>query len=1180
MTFTLPLTQSFSRLIANFPRSSRFLWIMGGVLLIFWFAVSWLVADRLFVGRVDALIQDKTTLIEQQAAKLASNIKHDLDSLRGIPVLLATDQRVVSALAHFSADTPASSLTFAQRQNQWSADERLNTLGQYLNLVTTSLGVDVVFIMNAAGDCVAASNVKQKNSFVGGNYAVREYFRDAMAGKQGHQYAVGKLTNIPGLFFSAPLVRHGQVVGVVAVKTNLSTQAHWLNQIDAFLVDKNGVIILDNDAQLEMRSLPNSSVSTLTPAARMARYKREQFPVLSITPWSGRWSASLSRFDETGSPLVFKKQMFEDQSAVYVFSRLSEVERMTHDRLSLFLLLGVSGAIILLFIGVRLTASRTRQEMEDALKTSALKHQLLFESSRDSLTLTAAPSWKFMGGNQASLQLFGVSSMAELVTLGPWDVSPERQSDGQLSSQKALEVISIAMREGVHSFEWTHRRRDGHLFPSDVLLTRMDAGGESFLLASTRDITARKQTEAGLRHYQENLEEEVETRTRELKNRIAERQLVEIRLRASEQRFQTLVDSAPDAMVLTNAHGVITMMNRKAESLFGYECGKLIGSTVERLMPERFMLAHREKFNQYIQKGGNDTVLEARGLWAITQNGREFPIEMNLVSIKTENGLMISSVIRDVSEREQAEQALRQAKEAADDANRAKSEFLANMSHEIRTPLNAIIGMAHLAMRTDAGNRVRDYLGKIHYSGGHLLGVINDILDFSKIEAGKFEVEVTVFKLERFMHNVTTLIGEQASAKDLSLVVEVDPTLPAQLKGDFLRLGQVLVNFANNAVKFTEAGKVSIRAKNFAETDSEVIVLFEVCDTGIGLTHEQQGKLFQSFQQADASTSRKFGGTGLGLAISKRLVELMGGKVGVESELGQGSTFWFSAQMDKVSAEESAEIESAFQNSLSDPSRFSALAGRSILLAEDNVFNQEVATDLLELVGVKVEIASNGKEAIALARERYFDCVLMDMQMPEMDGLEATRLIRADAKIADLIVIALTANTQQSDRELCFAAGMNDFITKPFLPEQFYATIAKQLQPFGSSQNSTAGLAAKEAGLPSGVDSLLDSAILENIVGTDPAKLKKFYRRFVETASVSLSEMELALAEQDFAKLGALGHRSKSSAASVGAMHYAEICHHLEKAGKSTDLKELAELVPQLRVLLAQIKVEVQEKYL
>ncbi|TFW23036.1 CHASE domain-containing protein [Duganella callida] len=636
---------------------------------------------------------------------------------------------------------------------------------------------------------------------------------------------------------------------------------------------------------------------------------------------------------------------------------------------------------------------------------------------------------------------------------------------------------------------------------------------------------------------------------------------------------------------------------RKAESI-GLPVRDIIGKLDRELMPQAAADAEwameRPVFADNLKRSG-DTCFTGRDgavqhLWTV-----KVPVEL---------GRSFNAVIglsTDVT-------ALHKLKEEADAANQAKSDFLSNMSHEIRTPMNSIIGMAHLALKSVTHPKQRDYLQKIYHSGQHLLGIINDILDFSKIEAGKMDLEVLDFTLDALLANLSAQLGESATTRGLALVYEIAPGLSHQLRGDPLRLEQVLLNFTSNAIKFSRDGQVIVRARPVEERDTHIMVRFEVQDHGIGMSASQVAELFQSFHQADTSTTRRYGGTGLGLVISKQLAELMGGAVGVDSTPGAGSTFWFTARLAKGVRFLQPSDEPVHQDVLD------SIGGASILLVEDNIFSQQVGQELLEDAGATVCVANNGKEAIDLLLKEHFDCVLMDVQMPVMDGYEATRLIRAHPRLAATLIIAMTANAGRDDQQRCLDAGMDEFVTKPIAPKQLFNMLCKWMrqrarpapptpQPPPSYISAPPLQSAREQPLsgvtlpgqllsapvspatapPVDADApaeLFDVAALALTFGGKPDKMRKYALLFLSSARDGLQEVDEALAMEDLEHLSELGHRIKSAARAVGAMQFGNLCYALEQVRKDADAANASRIVRELHAMLSVLDQHIEQELL
>ncbi len=808
---------------------------------------------------------------------------------------------------------------------------------------------------------------------------------------------------------------------------------------------------------------------------------------------------------------------------------------------------------------------------------------------------------------------------------------------------------------------------------------------------------------------------------------MTEQKRAEEALKGSEARMRAILDTAVDGIIIINEERIVEKFNPAAERMFGYKASEVVGQNVKMLMPEPYHSKHDEYVKNYLDNGKSKIIGIGREVVGRRKDGTSFPIYLAVSEVQLKNRRIFSGIVQDISELKQAQEELRLARKAAEKANKAKGDFLANMSHEIRTPMNAVMGLTHLALKTKLTPRQRDYLNKIDSSANSLLGIINDILDFSKIEAGKLDIESVEFNLDQVLENLANLVTVKASEKEnIEVLFNTAIEVPRFLIGDSLRLGQILINLANNAVKFTEAGDIIVSTEVVTYGEDKVTLKFSVSDTGIGLSEEQMAKLFHSFSQADTSTTRKFGGTGLGLAISKRLTEMMGGKIWIKSKLGQGSTFSFTAKFgiakEKVkkrlvpsqdlqgikimvvddnassrqilenilnsfsfevvlaaSGEEClAELESApkdrpydlvimdwkmpgidgieaskrikhhkslgkippvilvtayghedvmqqakqlglegfllkpvSQSLLFDAimqamghedrkvSRIDrrkedkiqdlkAIYGARVLLVEDNEINQQVAIEILEGAKLHVSLAENGEEAVSAVKESNYDVVLMDIQMPVMNGYETTKAIRKwEAEVrkesvalrthsSELPIIAMTAHAMAGDEEKSKSAGMNDHVTKPINPDQLFTTLLKWINPNEvrvqankpevTNEHAESDAAHLEDELPEYLPGFDLKDGLNRLRGN-----QKLYRKLLLNFSVdhnaAINEIRHALDAEDFDQAHGLVHNLKGLAGNLSATKLHEAAVSMEKLFKGVDKKALSLEQLNLRLL-------------
>ena len=680
------------------------------------------------------------------------------------------------------------------------------------------------------------------------------------------------------------------------------------------------------------------------------------------------------------------------------------------------------------FHRVQLEQERTLDE----LRTSEHKIRAMFEQSRDAMLTLAPAPLQITSANPAAVELFGFASLESLLASEPLSLSPERQPDGCLSTEKAAEAIDRAMREGMCHFEWIHNHRERGPLPTTVLLSRVGEGESAFLLATVRDVTEAK--------------------------------LAETRLEEQAALLRTVLDGIPDIITLLDTQHNILSHNKAGRDLIeqapdqfrGGKCFEIIGRNtpcVGCTMTAALATGKVASWQRYIPemqrwiRSTNIPIVDKSGqITMVVEQFQDITVQENALRELTGT----------VEKLESANQTLAEYNTLAESATRAKSEFLANMSHEIRTPMTAILGFSEVLLGEPGIERAPperiEALRTIRRNGEYLLDLINDILDLSKIEAGRFEVERIDCSIVQLLSDVLSLMRVRADAKRLPVSIEYQGDIPELIRTDPLRLRQILINLVGNAIKFTETGRVRLVVQLLRSTRQPQLCV-DVIDTGIGLTREQQSRLFQPFCQADSSTTRKFGGTGLGLMISKRLAEMLGGDITVTSVRRKGSCFrvtFETGSLDGVKMVGGDCIrEGLIQPRPAEPTTTPLKLTGRILLAEDGPDNQRLISFILKKAGADVTVVANGQLACEAARaamekDAPFDLILMDMQMPVLDGYDATRHLRATGYSRP--IVALTAHAMEGDDAKCLAAGCDKYLTKPIDRTKFLTVLSAILR--------------------------------------------------------------------------------------------------------------------------------------
>ena len=1192
----------------------RFAALLSGWLLI----CALVTGGSLHVAHNDYL-EDMRARTALRLGSLNETLSTTFRQLAALPVALARQVTLQDYLMHRAGDPDVQRTPPGEaRKAQMLTRREVLGMSSLLNAMAHDFSVSLIFLLDENGIAIADSSFHLDSAVLGTDFSDRAYVRQAVETGAAQQYLMGRVSNRPGFFFAGRVDVTGRLPGVITIKQEAESMKHLFGGYDqvALVTDSNGVVVLGSPAGVVLRRFTPAIGAPVSDDTLRETYKAVP-PVLT---WQGSEEAladgSVLHFQVIDGlrHMVIGRPMDGAPYTVWVLLPLRDETALWQRHMA--------GGLVVALLGLALLALWQRRERQ-GLETRRARGELL--DLANALPLTVFRYHQPLGrpGRFAFIahgveQLFG-RSVAELERAPSlaWRASGLAEDKPPVGFRE----VRIDTPGGPRWF-----RLDSAPMP--------DGAGGTLYNGYWLDITERKLNDA---------------------------------------KFRALFEHSFDSYLFVSGDAGIESCNPATLQLFGAVSEQALQSCRPWLAP----------MSPPQQPGGEDSEAAAQRLLArareegraqmrewqfLHADGHPFTAELAVIPITQDGRQLYCLLVHDVTVRKEAEAALARARDAAEAAAQLKSSFLANMSHEIRTPMNAILGMTHLALRDEMTPRQRNYVEKAHRAARGLLAILNDILDLSKIESGRLEIERIDFRLDAVIDHLVDVIGVKAEEKNLELLFSAEAGIPTALVGDPVRLGQVLINLASNAIKFTERGDVTIAVALQSRDDSTVELHFTVSDSGIGMDEAQIARLFQPFTQADSSITRRYGGTGLGLTICLQLVDLMGGRIWVDSAPGRGSVFHFTARFglqqsaapswpalageasgtrvlvvdDHAGAREvlatlcrgmgldtdvAGSADEALERLEHDGARYglllidwkmpgmdgvqlaeeirrrwprrgvrlilvtalgrddvatqsagrqfeavlhkpvtpsslldavsqaygrrqdsprapgaergtdaaaAGLAGARVLLVEDNELNQELAVDLLERAGIEVEVAGDGRQALdMLAGDSRFDAVLMDCQMPVMDGYTATRELRALPGLEALPVIAMTASVLETDRERMRACGMNDCIPKPLDVPQMFATLARWLQPRDSAAPLPEVAPAGDAEVPS-LPGLDTAAGLSHCMGK-AALYRRVLRGFMRSQRDFVEQFDLARKMEDAAMQGRLVHTLRGLAGTIGA---------------------------------------------